>query len=165
MKRLLKVTTIISAILIMVGCVAPQSFRAVPQNTNAYFSAALIPFASTDMSYDSFVLSISNRTNQDLEIDWNRTFYIANGATDGTFMFKGILFRDRNNQKSSDIVFANSTFKKTIYPNNLVSFISSHSTWYHEWLKEGRHGIYLNVKVKGKEVKRKIYVEIYKKQK
>lgn len=72
--------------------------------------------------YIGFELTIENKTDEDLELDWNRTLFIQGGRTNGGFMFEDVVYRDRNNPKPPDIIFAGGRFSKQILPSNLVYF-------------------------------------------
>ena len=136
-----------------------EYYRSTPRTQtveNNYFAASISPLCSD--SCKSFSLTIRNKTDKDIEVDWNKTLYISNGQTTGGFMFEGVVYKDRNNPKSPDMIFANGTFSKTIWPNNLVSF--SGSSWYHEEMSIGDDGVYLVVKVADKEIKEKLIVNI-----
>lgn len=110
-----------------------------------------------------FVLTISNKMKKNIEIDWNKTLYVNNSITSGGFMFEGVVYKERNNQKPNDVVFPNSVFVKTIYPNNLVDFIAGtyiSPQWIHRDMISGEQGIYLVMKIDEKEVKEKITVTL-----
>lgn len=76
-----------------------------------------------DNGCDRLALVIRNKTNSNLEVNWNKTLFITNGQTSGGFIFEGVVYKDRNNQKAPDIVFANGSMTKTIWPNNLGIFV------------------------------------------
>jgi len=166
------------------GMVAPRYFcrydttQGRMSAENEYFKATIIPAEPREYAYEgnyptgiittpgensgyilkkaytAFILTIVNKTSQDLELDWNKTLYIYNGETKGGFMFEGIVYKDRNNPKPPDIIFANSTFTKVIFPNSNVQFTSW--GWEHIPLPLGENGIYLVVKVGEKEIKEKL---------
>ncbi|MDY0121224.1 MAG: hypothetical protein RBR54_04710 [Sulfurimonas sp.] len=126
---------------------------------NEYFKATLKPTnPSMIAGYTAFILDINNQTDKDLEIDWNKTYFIQNGQVNGSFMFDGIIYRDRNQPKSPDIIFSKSNFSKTIYPNNYVQY-GNHG-WIHMGTGLGQQGIYLTVNIDNKEIKQKIIVNV-----
>jgi len=67
-------------------------------------------------------LTIRNKTNKNIELNWNKTLYITGGQTSGGFMFEGVVYAERNNPKPADLIFGNSTFTKEISPSNLVDY-------------------------------------------
>lgn len=117
--------------------------------------------ATVSTQGNSFLLSIRNKTAQDLEVDWNKTLYISAGATSGGFMFEGIVYSKRNEPKPADVVFANGNFSKWISPNNLVSFTSGrYGGWSHDPIGYGETGVYLTVRAGNEEIKEKILVKV-----
>ena len=168
--KVLSVTTLLVILFLSLGCAPTLKLVSSPvlQNkTHNYFKASIKPLLSTNtvFYYDyfngSFELSIENKTKHNMELVWDKTLYMYNGATNGGFMFEGVLFRDRHNSKPSDVVFAESNFKKTIWQNNLVSFTSgNYGGWSHEMFKLGNHGIYLTVKVGNEIIHEKLVVNL-----
>lgn len=152
----------------MTGCVTlgPRySWKIEPytQNVeNEYFSASISPTSFNNIweGYQAFDLTIKNKTSADIELDWNRTIYVENNQTNGGFMFEGVVYKDRNNPKPPDIIFSGSEFRKTIWPNALVSF--GYSSWHHYAIPSGQNGVYLTVRIKDKEVKEKILLNMSK---
>lgn len=155
---------LIGLILIIGSGETRYIYRASPRtqtSSNNYFITKISPMCTYLCT--AFSLTIENKTNKNIEIDWNKTLYILNGRTSGGFMFEGIVFRDRNNPKPPDIVFANKSFTKTIYPNNLVSFTSGRGGgWEHDGMPSGENGVYLTVKIGNEEISEKITLYISK---
>lgn len=119
-------------------------------------------------SYEGFELSVSNKTDSDIEIVWNKTLFIKDGVTNGGFMFTGVVYEDRNDPKPSDVVFAHDTFSKCIWPCNLVMFTGTsapllpQNTWWHRTILAGEHGVYLTLKVADHEVHEKLTIRFYR---
>lgn len=155
----------ILTVLLTFGCVTPgpkHIWKIEPYSQkveNEYFSATISPtaYSSHRDGYEAFDLRIKNKSSLDIELDWNKTLYIENGKTNGGFMFEGIVYRDRNNPKHPDIIFAGSEFKKTIYPNNLVTFYEG---WHHYRIPSGQNGIYLTIRANEKEINKKIIINM-----
>jgi len=162
MRKMMSLIVLIAIGLGFSGCGGTYHSVSIPtkiSKENVYFTAKIEPtLASMIAGYSAFNLKIQNNSNKDLEINWNKTYFIQGGQTRGTFMFEGILFIDRNNPKSPDIVFANGNYEKTIYPNNYVKF--SQGSWLHYGTGLGKQGVYLTVNVDGKEIKQKIMIDI-----
>lgn len=157
----------ILTVLLTFGCVTPGPkyiWKIEPYSQrveNEYFSAIIATVYSSYKGWDgygAFDLRIKNKSSVDIELDWNKTLYIENGKTNGGFMFEGIVYRDRNNPKHPDIIFAGSEFRKTIYPNNLVFFKGA--SWLHDIITSGQNGIYLTIRVKEKEINEKIVLNM-----
>ena len=110
-----------------------------------------------DTYCDNLTLVVQNKTNQNIEINWDKTFFISNNQTNGGFMFGGISYIARNARKPNDIVFSKHNFQKIIYPNNLVEYSSVVSSgWVHRDLPIGEIGIYLTLIIDRKEVEYKL---------
>ena len=70
----------------------------------------------------SFLLSVTNRTDKNLEMDWNRTQYIHNNNNRGVFVFKDIEPEDiKDSTVPPDIIPPRGTFTKEIAPYNLLA--------------------------------------------
>lgn len=154
------VVTMVLGILAILGSAAAPQQQYVPPRTasasNQYFEATVSTTGCAAGGCKAFDLTITNKTNKDLEVDWNKTLYVDSGTTSGGFMYEGVVFSARNNPKPPDIVFANSTFRKTIFPNNLVNYMSGrYGGWYHSPIGHGS-GVYLTVKVGSEEVHEKL---------
>jgi hypothetical protein len=135
----------------------------IQTSSNDFFTAKISPLCPNGCQ--AFLLTIENKTDKDLELDWNKTLYISNGRTSGGFMFEGVVYKDRNNPKPPDIIFAKSRFLKTIWPNNLVHFSSGkYGGWRNEDMPTGENGVYLTVKIGDQEIKEKITINITREQ-
>jgi len=108
-----------------------------------------------------FDLLIKNKTDKNIEINWNKTFFIDEGQTNGGFMFEGIVFKDRNNQKPPNIIFGKGKFQKSIYPNVLVYYEPGQFLgWHHEKMQPGEKGIFLTLSIADQEISEKIILNI-----
>ena len=150
----MKKIAVILAVLLFTGCGIATSrvMKSVPEIAhvgNEFFTAEITPMQGL-YGYDSFALDIQGKTDSNIEIDWNKTLFISNGHTNGSFMFEGIVYKDRNNPKTPDIIFGKSRFVKRIWPNNLV---------YRE-LPAGDTGVYLTVRTPAGEKNEKIILKI-----
>jgi hypothetical protein len=154
------------ALVSLVGCATspPVQWKSEPETAtveNEQFIAQIKPVWQYG-TCRGFVLTIVNKTDKNIEVNWNKTLYISGGQTSGGFMFEGVVYKDRNNQKPPDVVFAKGTFTKTIWPNNLVSFSAGSAYVYGGWLNEampaGENGAYLSLSIDGKEVSERLVV-------
>lgn len=126
--------------------------------SNENYDIAIMPVNLSHYGgWDAFQLKIKNKTNKDIELDWNRTLFIKNGETYGSFMFEGVVYKDRNNSKPADIIFPGSTLSRRIWPNNLVEFSGR---WHHHGMGYGEFGVLLSLIVDGQEVREKMIVTI-----
>lgn len=137
-----------------------EAVRATVETTD--FVATIEP--SGRYGYESFVLAVINKSKKNIEINWNKTLYVANNQTSGGFMFEGVVYRERNSPKQPDVVFVGGNLVKTIWPNALVEFESGkYGGWRHKHLWEGEHGVYLTLSIDGKEVSEKLSVKVVRK--
>jgi hypothetical protein len=160
--------------LLVLGCATLPTkedikYEAIPETQtaiNEFYEARLTPrhfvWGILWKGWTAFQLTILNKTGQDLELDWNRTLFIHRGETKGGFMFEGVVYKDRNNPKPPDIIFANSNFSKIISPNSLVQF-SSGIGWFHEGMGLGEHGVLLSIKAQGREIRGKLTIRVVEK--
>lgn len=148
------------------GCVTLQKYNTtftpeIAQVNNQQFSATLTPNLNYYGACEAFTLTIVNHTDQDMELDWNKTLYIKNGQTNGGFMYEGILYRDRNNPKSPDFVLAKNSTSKVIWPSSMVTYLSGqYGGWRHEAMATGEHGVMLTLRIDGQELREKLTMNI-----
>jgi hypothetical protein len=128
---------------------------------NNLYTIQLSPSEQNSYSYTAFILTIENKTDNDIDLIWDRTYYLNEGKTSGGFMFEGIIYRDRNNPKPPDVVFPKIKFQKTIMPNILAAFSARGVGWYYNAMPNGENGIYVTLIVNGKEVREKLTVDIF----
>lgn len=177
-KFILNFVLVITAFVIMVGCIKTINLNckcepSIQKVQNDYFEATITPIFgnnigsigfATGIVYkggcNAFNLEIQNKTDKNIEINWNKTMYISNGQTSGNFMYEGVIYSERNNPRPPDFVFAKSKFSKTIYPNNLVIYWDVNLGWRHEFMGDGENGVYLTILVEGKEIGEKITINI-----
>ena len=154
--------------LMLGGCIPKvvSSWGPGPMNgatvSNESFDASIEPLPFADSTYNGFVLTINNKTTNDIQIDWNRTMFIDNGSTNGTFMFEGVNYAKRNDPKAPDIAFPGMKFSRAIFPNALASLYSGYKTynWVNGIFETGDYGVYLVAMVDGKEVKEKMMISV-----
>lgn len=110
----------------------------------------------------AFIFQLTNKSKEDILIDWNKTVYIEDGQSSGGFMFEGIIYKDRNAAKSNDVVFPGSTITKVIWPNNLVSYSPGrYSGWQHRHMPMAKNGVYLLISDdKNKEQRIKLMADV-----
>jgi|LWDU01.1.fsa_nt_gi hypothetical protein len=165
MKRILLL--ILPLVFVLQGCVTTaERYWESDAVRDSDFNALISPSDCLGGLWgcSSFILTIKNKTDKDLEINWNKTMFIKDGQTSGGFMFEGVLYSDRNNTKSPDIVFPGSTLQKEIFPSILVYYSSGrYGGWRHDVIPSGRStGVYLTVNIDGKEVNKRITGSILK---
>lgn len=159
----------VSISFLSVGCATSPKYnwKAKPlynKFSNEYVDVELHPFFTKSIitsGCQAFRLFIINKTQKNIEVDWNKTMYIVGGRTNGGFMYPGILYLQRNNPKQPDVIFAKSSFEKMIWPCNLVEFSSGrHGRWRHEYMPLGQNGIYLVIRCGDEEIREKITLKL-----
>jgi hypothetical protein len=124
----------------------------VLKRSNPYFNVEL-SFQCDEEGCTGFNLFLENKTDKDLEIDWDRTFYLSQGEETGGFIFEGIILQDKNLRKPSEIVVAHGVLSKRIFPEALLSTDMGRR---HRNVGPGDHGVLLTVKVDGREIREKL---------
>jgi hypothetical protein len=180
MRKVMLVCLLICCMSILVNCSPRRTYVPPPQSKeiwsiepifnpvdNKDFAVSIIPeyWSSYRQGYGwhAFKLSVTNKTNRNIEIVWDKTLFISNGSTNGRFMFEGVVYKERNNPRPNDLVFGNTTFKKLILPNNLVEFFPSRGLgWIHNIIQPGETGVYITIKVEEKEIGEKVLVNMRK---
>jgi hypothetical protein len=131
----------------------------------------LEPLSQGKNYFDRFRLTVTNKTAQDLEIDWNQTRYIYNGRDGGVFVFEGIAPEDiKNATIPPGIIPAGQTFTQEIGPLALVArgplggkgAEAGKITF--GMIPSGKSGILLVIGQKGKTLEEKIMVKISQRQ-
>ncbi|MEJ2656643.1 MAG: hypothetical protein P8012_05535 [Desulfobacterales bacterium] len=162
------------ALMMGFGC-APTlvSFSAPKIQTagNSYYSAQFEPISEGKNFFDTFRLRITNKTSNDLQIDWNKTRYLHNGRDLGIFVFRGVQPKDiRNLTIPPEIIPAGHSFSKEISPLKLLARepitgkgadagkITSGS------IPNGENGILLFIRQNDTPIKEKMTVKITEKE-
>jgi len=162
MKRL-TVTFFIVFLFLITGCTrAPWVIKSTPPTrtiSSEYYDITITPIGYRDGSgFYGFDLKITNKTNEDFELIWDKTYYLLHGQTSGGFYFGGIFYREVNEHKQNDIIFSKQTFQNLISPSCLVYFYRG---WSRKVFPNGENGIYLTMLINGKEIREKLTVDIF----
>ena len=160
---------LICLIPIMFSCAPTRTWTSVPtvQTTeNAVFSARLEPLRwGQDVTYfNAFRLTVSNKTDDDLEIDWTHTLYLINGHPDSRFIWAGI-GKENVNNPPPDIVSAGRNFSRIVVPLRMIAWkplnsASSRQAFTAGPLLEGRNGIDLIIRQGDRQMSERLTVEI-----
>ena len=70
-----------------VAWTAQPEFRDVD---NPLFKATIVPQKGTAPYYTSFLLTVANKSDADLVVDWNACRYLFNERPEGALVFEGI---------------------------------------------------------------------------
>lgn len=128
---------------------------------NKFFVAAITPTTAWTGSgcYDSLELTITNKTDKNLEVIWDQILFISDGRTNGSFWFEGLMYKDTNTRQQLDIIPAEQRIAKIIFPKNLMYF-TGHFGRDGNFLPERRHsclpagmvGAFLTVRVNEQQI-------------
>ena len=161
------------ALIIGIGCATQKVWVSSPtiqSGGNPYYEAWLEPLTKDYKFFVSFRLTITNKTDKDLEIDWNKTRYIYNDRLHGGLIFKGIKPEDiKSLTIPADIIPAGHTFSKVISPFKLLARAPIRERDISEpairpgIMPTGENGILLVVMLNGKEIVEKMSVNITEK--
>jgi hypothetical protein len=165
-KKCILSSTIALSCIFMTGC--PPIWQSTPETQviqtdygHVEISPALVDRKDPRSGYEGFWLHVTNDTDKDISIIWQKTFYAMSGSTNGWFFFLHDRFAEASNPKPPDIVFKKSEFVKWIYPVKLVHY-DCKDGWWEEIMPEGENGIYLTVQSYGQEINTKITVDLEK---
>ena len=160
------------ALTLGMGCaptIIQVSTPAIQTAENPYYEIQFEPLNRETKVFVSFRLTIINRTDRNLEIDWNKTHYIHNNRSLGIFVFKGIRPQDiKDLTIPPEIIPARGTFSKEISPFRLIGRAPFREGINEPSIKPGpvptgQSGILLVVRQNGKEIREKLQISITKK--
>lgn len=87
------------------------------------YDAQLQPLKNENNIFVAFMITIVNKTDEDLVIDWNRSRYIHDDRGRGSFVFEGIEPEAiRNETVPPDIIPTKGRLSKRIAPFRLIAF-------------------------------------------
>jgi hypothetical protein len=132
-----------------------QYWKSEPEHrrlSNDYVDVELSP-ACDQEGCQAFQLSVSNKTDHIIEIDWNKTTYLTNGVPAAGFMLPGMRPTDSKKPKPPELIQPHSSRSETIWPSALVYRTrESVVPWKHGIMSRGENGVKLSLKVGGKEM-------------
>ncbi len=158
------------ALTMGVGCATSKVWISSPVAQtagNPYYEAKIEPLKSVNKFFVSFLLVVTNKTDKNLEVDWNKTRYIYNGRTHGVFVFDGIRPEDiKSLTIPADTIVSGQNFSKTISPFKLLARAPIKDRYTDKpiispgIMPNGKNGIHLVIRQNGKEIIEKISVNI-----
>lgn len=162
---------IILLLLVVGGCATTKTWTSSPTiqtSTNPYYDAQIEPLTRDHNFFVSFRLVVTNKTDEDLEIDWNKTRYSHNDRISGVFAFKGIAPKTVKEMTiPPDVINAGKTFSKEIMPVKLIAWSpirertpKGERGFSPGMLPAGENGMMLVVMKDGKPIVEKITVDI-----
>jgi len=126
MKKLL--FFLLPGIVTFAGCVSVPEvvWTSDPpiQSTNSdQYSIRFEPIKESGIFFEIFRLTILNKSNQNLIIDWNNTRYLHQGKEDGKFVFAGIDPKTvQEGTVPPDTIAPGDTLSRNIVPLKLIAF-------------------------------------------
>ena len=138
-------------LLVVVACASKQLWKSHPnmqQASNEYYAATISPIYIFN-GYKGFMLYIHNKSTEDLEVDWENTFYIYNGKERGGFISKDMRSGDK---LKTPAIISGSLFSKEIFPRELSEYSTMLGSTVYNPMEPGENGVFLSVKVGGKKV-------------
>ena len=121
----MKIGSVVFVLLFLFACVPAKTWISTPstqQVQNIDFTAGLTPLKRDKNHFVSFHLFIDNKTDRNLEIDWNQTQYLYNGKGSGPMVFPDIDPATIKKSIPPDTIPAGGAFSKEIFPLKLVAF-------------------------------------------
>lgn len=151
----------------LLGC-ASNNLKPLPsKNFDGPLASGKITLNCTSTFQDEcngFSLDLMNKKEYDIELDWNKSFYLKNNQTDGGLYYDGIVISQRNLPRNPDIIFAGATFKKDVIPNiNFILSIAPLPNWGIAPMSGASNGVLLTLKGGGLE--QRIKLEFYEENK
>ena len=138
------------------GPSAPKySWRSEPSTSvvrNNVFEASVKLSPCASFGCDCFDLKVENATSLEIQINWNKTYYVKYGHNEGRFLLEGEKYLGRQGWGSPDTVFPGRKLFKLICPSRSVYFSRQEAKWLHKAMDPGQQGVYLTVIAEGKEI-------------
>lgn len=143
---------VIFCVFLLISCNSWRSDKYILQS-NPVFDARI-----ETKDFYSLQLTIKNKSNDNIEILWDKTLYIESNYTNGGFSL-GIetFYEEKDNVIPTMIIFPGDTVTRYIYP---VALRYWHRGWCRNIMNIGTHGIYLTMKVGDKEYREKMIINI-----
>lgn len=167
-RGLLLLLTMVTACAPAKGVREWASIPPVQTGETRFFDVRFEPLKKDKRFFVSFRLDITNKSAQQLTIDWNKTNYLHNGRTNGVFVFAGIDPATIKHAIPPETIAPGATFSREIFPAHLVAFAPMREEVLDKKgkglfpgpLPAGKNGIRLVVRQNGNEMVQNLTVEI-----
>ena len=156
--------------LTVIACAAVKVYSsspAVQKMSNNYFNVELEPQLQEGQNFfTSFRFIFTNKTNKDLHVDWENTFYLVNGRRSGRFLWEGVDWEALKKIKIQPLVpvAAGDTVTVVIFPKSLAGRSKIGTTTGLKYtrgaLPAGENGMFLVVRQNRREIREKIVVKM-----
>lgn len=94
MTRQILIAVLLIAAMCAPACTKNKIWQSVPAQqtlSGRSYDVDFEPLKKDTDFFNWFRLTVRNKTDRDMEIDWNRTRYIHNGKDAGLFVFEGVV--------------------------------------------------------------------------
>lgn len=129
--------------------------------SNDYVDIELSPVCDQE-GCQAFQLTVSNKTDHVIEIDWNKTTYMTNGVHAAGFMLPGMQPKTSKKPKPPESIQPHFSRSGKIWPSALAyptrESAESMEHWKHGIMGRGENGVDLCLKVSGKEMSERLTV-------
>jgi hypothetical protein len=157
-----------SFLLVIAACAPTKIWTSDPSvqiAENPYYHTKFEPMKNGNNYFNSFRLVITNKSDKDLTIDWNKTRYLYNNKAYGRFVFAGVNEKNVHNLPP-EIVPTGGTLTKVISPLKMVAWKPLQARhvdtpgFSRGPIPEGKNGIFLVVSRDRQEIREKITLNI-----
>lgn len=156
-------------LFLLAACTTPKVWRSDPMVqtvANDDFEVQFAPLMDAESFFNSFRLSVTNRSDGPLVIDWVKSQYIYDGRGNGGFAFRGLDAKTIH-EPPPDRIAAGGNLSKMIWPIQLIGWVpyrdkspDADQGFTRGVIPAGENGIDLVVKKNGEEVSQRITVDI-----
>jgi hypothetical protein len=165
MKRVISLVILGLVVWGLAGCASTPQYQGAPStqvasdnSVNLRVTPILDERYGINVGYTGMVLEVRNKTNQDMTINWDETFYLQGGTPNGGFSLGG---ETGARLRGFDVVFAQETYVKTIYPTILVDTsgigtLTEPRLDNHKPMSAGENGIILKLRVGSEDILHRI---------
>jgi hypothetical protein len=161
------VACLVFALASCAGVEVYSSNPEVQRVSNDYFTAKLEPQLKPGQSFfTTFRFVLNNKTNNELKIDWENTYYLLNGRRNGRFLWEGVTWDGLKQMRSNPLIplAPGDSITGVIFPEKLVGRASAMDRGGVQYtqgpLPEGENGILLIVRQNGMVIREKMVVSI-----
>jgi len=126
MNKIVRFPWIVMVVLV-IGCAhsTPVTYFSKPEVrkiTHDLFDAQIEILKLDNPFYVAFQLTIANKSNAPLEIDWNKTRYLIGTQDNGVFVFEGIDPESLKTGIPKELLAPGQTLTKQIMPRKTLAF-------------------------------------------
>jgi hypothetical protein len=169
-KKALLVVIVLCLIYVLGACAGVEVYTSNPKVqrvSNGSFTAELEPQLKPGQNFfATFGFVLTNKTNKELQIDWENTYYLLDGRRNGRFLWEGVTWDGLKEIRSKPLITVapGDTITGVIFPKKLVGRGTAMSKGGVQYtlgvLPEGENGLLLIVRQNGMVLREKMVVVI-----